>query len=391
MGRSAVVVGAILVLITINLRLSVGSVSPVLDDIRDALGWSGTTAGLLTTTPVLCFGLAAPLAPRLARRFGQEALLLGTLVAIVAGVAIRVAPSAVPVFAGTIVLGVGIAVGNVLMPSIIKRRFARPGLMMGLFTMALSVSAALGAAFTVPLEDALGSWNAALGAWALLAVLAAVLWLPVARSSGRGPTAGAVPAAGITRHRMAWAVTGAFGFQSMLFFSLLSWTPDILRDAGLSSGAAGAMLSLSMLCGIAPSLVLPLLAERVRDQRWLAVIAPVAWVLGLLGLLADPAGATWLWMVLTGVGQGLGISFVLTMIVLRAGDAGTAAALSGMTQGIGYTFAALGPLALGAVHDATGGWDVPITIMLCLTAGMLVCGFLAGRDRRIVADSTPPG
>jgi MFS transporter, CP family, cyanate transporter len=383
MGRTVLFVGAALVLITINLRLAVGSVSPVLDDIRATLGLSSTVAGLLTTAPVLCFGLAAPLAPRLARRFGQEALLLGALAAVVAGLAIRIAPAVAPVFGGTVVLGVGIAVANVLMPSVIKRRFASPGLMMGLFTMSLSISAALGAAFTVPLEQWLGSWRWALAFWGLLALLAIVVWAPFVHSSPRGPTEGAVPRTGLRRLPMAWLVTGAFGFQAMLFFSLLSWTPDVLRDAGLSSGAAGAMLSVAMLCGIPPSLAMPVLMARRADQRWLALFAPAAWVLGLAGLLADPGGATWLWMVLTGIGQGAGIAFGLTLVVVRSADAGTAAALSGMTQGVGYTFAALGPFALGAVHDATGGWEAPIAIMLALTVGMVVCGSLAGRDRPI--------
>ena len=389
--RAAIAVGASLVLITINLRLALGSVSPVLDDIRDTLGLSSSTAGLLTTAPVLCFGLAAPLAPRLARRFGQEALLLFALVGVIAGLLLRVAAESVAfLFAGTLLLGVTIAVANVLMPSIIKRRFPRPGLMMGLFTMSLSVSAALGAAFTVPLEEALGGWRPALAAWAIPAAAAVLLWAPEVRRSGRGPSAGASGRVGLWRDRTAWLVTGVFGLQSLLFFSLLSWTPDILRDAGLSSAEAGAWLSVSMLCGIAPSLVLPSIAERLPDQRTLAVVATVPWMLGLVGLLVDPAGATWLWMVLTGIGQGAGIALVLTLVVLRAPDATHAAALSGMAQGVGYTIAALGPLLLGVVRDASGGWDAPIVILLVVSVGMLLTGVGAGRDRFVSGGSIPP-
>jgi MFS transporter, CP family, cyanate transporter len=389
--RAAIAVGASLVLITINLRLALGSVSPVLDDIRETLGLSSSTAGLLTTAPVLCFGLAAPLAPQLARRFGQEALLLFALLGVIVGLLLRVAVESVGLlFAGTLLLGVTIAVANVLMPSIIKRRFVRPGLMMGLFTMSLSVSAALGAAFTVPLEEALGGWRPALATWALPAVLAVVLWAPEVRRSGSGPSAGSGGAVRLWHDRTAWLVTGVFALQSLLFFSLLSWTPDILRDAGLSSSEAGAWLSVSMLCGIAPSLVLPAIAERMRDQRLLAVVATVPWAFGLVGLLMDPAGATWLWMLLTGIGQGAGISLVLTLVVLRAPDAEHAAALSGMAQGLGYTIAALGPLLLGVVRDATGDWDAPIMIMLVVSVGMLLTGLGAVRDRFVSADPIPP-
>ena len=387
----AIVVGASLVLITINLRLALGSVSPVLDDIRDTLGLSSSTAGLLTTAPVLCFGLAAPLAPRLARRLGQEALLLAALAGVIVGLLVRVAAeSVVLLFAGTLLLGVTIAVANVLMPSIIKRRFERPGLMMGLFTMSLSVSAALGAAFTVPLENALGGWRPALAAWALPALLAAAVWAPEVRRSGRAPSAGSAGAVRLWRDRMAWLVTGVFALQSLLFFSLLSWTPDILRDAGLSSGESGAWLSVAMLCGIVPSLVLPSFAERMPDQRALAVVMTVPWAAGLAGLLVDPAGATWLWMLLTGIGQGAGIALVLTLVVLRAPDAEHAAALSGMAQGIGYTIAALGPLLLGVVRDATGDWDAAIALLLVLSVGMLLTGIGAGRNRYVASSPLPP-
>ena len=380
---AGVVVGAAVLVITINLRLGITAVPPVLDDVREALGLSATGAGLLTTLPVLCFGLAAPLAPRLSQRFGQEALVLAALLAVAAGIALRIPPSIVPVFAGTIVMGVGIAVANVLMPSIIKRRFERPGVMMGIFTASLSISGALAAALTVPLEEALGSWRWALAVWALPVVLALVLWVPDVRRSGTGPTVGASDTVGLRHDRVAWLVTGAFGLQSLLFYGHLSWIPDVFRDAGLSSGEAGAMLSVSMLVGIPTSLLVPVLAARSSNQVALGVLAPLMWALGLVGLVVSPAEPAWRWMVLTGIGQGAGISLTLTLVVLRAADGAAAASLSGMAQGVGYVLAALGPFALGAVHDATGGWEWPLAVLLATSAGMLACCVGAGRARYV--------
>jgi CP family cyanate transporter-like MFS transporter len=304
---------------------------------------------------------------------------------------VRVAlPSTFLLFLGTLTLGVAIAVANVLMPSVIKRRYAQPGLMMGLFTASLSISAAIAAAFTVPVEEALDSWRGALVFWALPAVLAVIVWAPEVRRSGGGRSEGSNGAVRLWHDRTAWFVTGAFALQSLLFFSLIGWTPDILRDAGMSSAEAGAWLSVSMLSGIVPSLVLPTVAQRMPDQRLLAVAATVPWALGLVGLMVDPAGATWLWMVLTGVGQGAGISLVLTLVVLRAPDGEHAAALSGMAQSIGYTLAALGPFVLGIVHDATGGWDTPIAILLFGSVALLVAGLGAGRDRAVASRGIPP-
>ena len=379
--ETGLIVGAAIVLITINLRLSIGSVPPVLDDIRSALGISTTGAGVLTTIPVLCFGLFAPLAPRLARRYGQEAIVLGALVVAMAGTLMRIIPELVPVFLGTVVLSVGIAVANVLMPSIIKRRYARPGVMMGVFTASLSISGALSAALTVPLEEWLGDWRWALAFWALPAVLAIALWAPDVRRSGTGSTAGSDAPVRLRHDRVAWLVTGAFGLQSLLFYAHLSWVPDIFRDAGLTSAEAGAMLSISMLVGIPTSLVVPVLATRLPDQVLLGLLAPLMWAAGLVGLLVDPGGLSWLWMVLTGVGQGAGIALTLTLVVLRAPDGASAAALSGMAQGVGYLMAAPGPFLLGAVHDLTGGWEWPLALLLVVSVGMLACCVGAGRAR----------
>jgi CP family cyanate transporter-like MFS transporter len=297
-------------------------------------------------------------------------------------------PSLVPVFLGTIVLGIGIAVANVLLPSIIKRRYADPGLMMGLFTASLSVSGALSAALTVPLEESLGDWRWALAFWALPILPALALWAPDVRRWGTAPTAGTGPAVGLRHDRIAWLVTGAFGLQSLLFYAHLSWVPDIFRDAGLSSTEAGVMLSISMLVGIPASLGLPVLATRLRDQRLLGVLPPLMWAAGLAGLLVDPGGASWLWMVLTGIGQGSGIALTLTLVVLRASDGASAAALSGMAQGIGYIVAAAGPFLLGAIHDLTGGWEWPLATLLVVSAGMLACCIGAGRDRFV--EGIPP-
>lgn len=380
-GRHPVAIGAVLVLIGLNLRFAIAAVSPVLDDLRAGLGLSSVGAGLLTTAPVLCFGVAAPLAPLLARRVGQEVLLLGCMLGVAAGVAIRAVPEVLPVFAGTLVLGIAIAVANVLMPSVVKRRFAKPGLMMALYTTSLSVAAAIAAATSVPFEHLTGSWHAGLELWAIPALLAAALWLPATHVAGARSSPGSHASVRLWRDRTAWWVTIAFGVQSLLFYGLLTWLPDVLRAAGMSSGRAGAMLSIAMLCGVPASLLLPVVAARVRDQRALALVPPLFWAAGLLGVLLAPRSATVLWMVLLALGQGSGIALVLTLIVLRSPDAGRAASLSGMAQGAGYALAAAGPLVLGAVHQATGSWHDPLLLMLAFAAVLLVSGVGAAAPR----------
>lgn len=404
-GQAVLLLAGIL-LVAVNLRFALTSVGPLIDDVREDLGLSGTTVGLLTTAPLLALGLVSPLAPRLAGRFGAEHVVLGCLLAIFAGVALRLLPPVGLLFAGTLVAGCAIAVGNVLVPGIVKQRFGdRAALMTGVYSVGLSGGAALAAGLVVPIEGWVGgSWRLALALWALPALLAAVVWLPqlrqrekrvraeahadVARRAAAadpGRYSGALPPAhaprpSLWRDRRAWSVTLFMGFQSLIFYTAGAWLPEIVRaQSGVSDATAGGLLSLMMVFGIPVGFATAALASRLRDQRPLAAVAATFPALGWLGLLLAPGGPVVLWVVLLGIGAGVGFTLVLTLFVLRARDVPHTAALSGMAQSAGYTFAALGPLAIGALHDATGGWSVPLAVLGCLALPELVAALAAAR------------
>jgi CP family cyanate transporter-like MFS transporter len=380
--RSPLLLGAALLLIALNLRLPLTAVPPVLDDIRAQLGLSSTASGLLTTLPILCFALAGPAAPGLARRFGDETVLLAGVLVLLAGTAIRIVPDVGPLFLGTLVMGVGIALTNILLPITIRRDFSRPGLMLGLYTMMLGAGATLGAGLTVPAEHAFGDWRWALAAWGVLVAVAAVLWLPATLAARRTEAIEPHPArVTLWRDPVAWQLTAVMALQSTLFYATAAWIPDILRDAGLSSATAGAMLAVFALLGLPTNLVVPSIAARVRDQRLLALATAAMWAAGMLGLLLSPGHLTVVWMVALGLGQGAGIALTLTMILLRAPDAGHASALSGMVQSGGYLVAAAGPLLVGALHDLTGGWTVPLLGLLGCAVALGAFGVAAGRAR----------
>ena len=381
--------GAALLLVALNLRYALAAVPPVLDDVRRDVGLSNVAAGLLTTVPVLCFGLAAALVPMVARRLGQETVVLACVLAIAAGVALRALPTVSGLFAGTVLFGAAIAVANVVVPSIIKRRYVRPGVMMGLYTACLSVGAALGAGVTVPLEGLLGSWQLALLAGVALALVSALVWLPHSLGAGHAPTAGLERPLRLAHDPVAWRVTAAFGTQTVLFYCLVAWLPDILRDAGLAPASVGGLFSIAMLLGIPGALIVPVLAGRMRDQRPLALLAPGCYAGGFLGLLLAPETATAVWMVLLGIGNGAGISMALTLVVLRSPDGAHAASLSGMAQGVGYTLAAGGPAALGALRDLSGAWTQPLMLLLAGCAALLLAGLGAGRPGLVAGASGP--
>jgi CP family cyanate transporter-like MFS transporter len=387
-----VLLAAGLVLAGLNLRVPVASVPPVIDEIADDLGFSTAVAGLVTSTPILCFGLLAPVAPVLARRLGAERTLALALVPVLVGVLVRGGPSTGALFAGTILAGAGVAVGNVVVPAIVKERFEREtGVVMGVYVATLGAGAALAAGLTVPLERALDrGWQAALAAWALPAALATgVVGLAVLTERGRSiPRGGTGGLRSLLRDRLAWQVTAFMGLQSLIFYAGLSWLPSILRDDGFGAGEAGALLALYVLAGIPTSLAVPVLATRVRDQRLLAAGVTLLETAGIAGLLFAPAAA-WLWVSLLALGQGATFSLALTLFVLRAPDSRRAGELSGMAQAVGYSVAAAGTFAFGAVEDLSGGWELPLVLLLALTFALLVVGLGAGRARFVAAGDTP--
>jgi MFS transporter, CP family, cyanate transporter len=397
--RRGLVGGAVLatgvLLIAVNLRMGVASVSPVLSDIRADLDLSAAIASLLTTIPVVAFGAFAFLTPGLARRIGMHRLLGACMVALAAGITLRLVPGLTGLFAGTVLVGAAIAVANVLVPAVIKQDFAhRVGLMMGLYTAALSVGAAAASGLAVPLENAVGGWRHAMALWALPAAAAFLVWIPqLLRTPGRvsahrvadAPSEYGEPSLRLLlRDRVALALTVFMGVQSASYYATLTWVPTLLTDQGMSSHDAGWMLSFSAFPGMVASLVAPALAKRARPS-WLPVAAAVALTgTAYLGLATAPASAPYLWMTLIGLGQGATISLALSYIVWRSPDAQHTSHVSTMAQGFGYLFAGLGPLAVGVLHSSTGGWGVPMAALGVLLVVQLISGAAASRDRHVL-------
>ncbi len=377
-----------LILVALNLRPALSSMAPMLSDISRALGLSAAQAGLLTTLPVLCLGLFAPLAPILARRFGAERVVLGILLTLAAGIIVRSSFGQIGLFAGSVMAGASIGVIGVLLPGIVKRDFAKhAGTMTGVYTMALCLGAAMAAGATVPLSEHFDhSWALGLGVWVIPAVVAAIFWLPQV-----GPKHGAHQVAyrvrGLLRDRLAWQVTLYMGLQSSLAYIVFGWLPSILIGRGLTPTQAGLVLSGSVIVQLASSLAAPWLATRGKDQR-LAIVVVMALVLGgLFGCLYAPIEGLWGWAIILGLGQGGAFSLALTLIVLRSRDSHVAANLSGMAQGFGYTLASMGPFAVGIVHDWTGEWSAVGWIFGVIGLAAIVAGLGAGRSLYVQVES----
>ncbi|MCX5227418.1 MFS transporter [Streptomyces sp. NPDC006553] len=390
LGHPALLLAGI-VLASLNMRAALASVAPLVGEISGAFGLSSTASSLVTSVPVLFLGVGALVAPWLGRRFGAERVLLAALLLLAVGILARVLPSVYALYGGGILVGTAIALLNVLMPGLIKRDFPdRAAAMTSLYTGAMIAGATVAAAAAVPLENALGGgWEGSLGFWSLLAVVAAVAWLPqvlIARDR-TGHEVRAVPAAArpvsVWRSALAWQVTLFMGLQSLWSYVLIAWMPTIFTDHGMNRSTAGVVFAFNNLIQVAGAFVVPLLAGRMRSQRPLIVLVTTLVAAGYAGLMVAPVEGAWLWSAVLGVGQGGAVGLALTLIVLRSGDAVTAARLSGMAQTVGYLLAAAGPLAAGALHQATGSWTLPICVVLGVCAAALTVGLFAARDRTV--------
>lgn len=378
-----------LLAISLNLRAAVSSVGPVIGDIRADLGFSAATASLLTTIPVIAFGVFAFVTPWLSDRLGMYRL-LGTVMAVLAaGLAVRSIPGFALLLIGTCLIGAAIAVGNVVIPAVIKSDFAeKSGLMMGLYSTFIAIGASLGAGLTVPIMDALdGSWRWALAAWAGLAIIALLTWLP---QLGRGPAEhteeGDSPERAQQSMRAlltdptAIAVTLTMGIQSMTYYAALTWVPSIFIAAGMEADQAGWMVAFTVFPATVTSLLAPVIGNRVRPT-WLPMFTAVALAVGAFsGLLLAPMSAPYLWMTLLGLAQGALLSLCLSFIVWRSPSVHLTSRLSTMAQGYGYIIAAAGPFGMGALHSLTEGWTVPIIALLCVFAVLFAVSIPAARD-----------
>ena len=381
--RSGLLLVGIL-LIAANLRASITSVGPVVDDIRADLGIGGAAASVLVSLPLVAFALCSPVAPVLARRIGIERALGAALAVLAVATVVRSLPSTVALWTGTAFLGAAIAVINVVLPSLVKRDHPdHVGQVTGLYSSVQGSAAALASGFAVPLAGVTQhGWRLAIGIWAGLAVLALAVFLPRLRSRSAAtavtPASTAVPSRSPWRSPLAWQVTLFMGAQSTVYYTLITWWPSVEQAHGTSAATAGWHLFGLQVAGLLANLAMARLIPRRPDQRLLALGATGLVLVGIVGQLLLPE-ASLLWIVLAGAGGGASIVLALSLFGLRTGDHRQAAVLSGMAQSVGYALAAAGPVLLGALHDRTGSWTRPLFVLVAVLAVQAVAGLLAGR------------
>lgn len=382
--------------IAMALRAPVTGVPPLIGMIREQLGLTSTAAGMLITLPLLAFAVVSLFAAGLARRHGLERTLFGAMVLIAVGIVVRTQGAAWGLYGGTAIIGAGIAIGNVLLPSLVKRDF--PQHVAGLtsaYVLTMSIVAGVASAIAIPLAGwstglSVNGWHFSTLCLLVLPLASMLLWLPqLARHTPPASTTAHAPHGGRLWHSpLAWQVTLYLGINSFVFYVGVSWLPAILRDAGYSAERAGSLHGLLQLMSAGPALFLAPVVRRLKDQRGAAFCSAASSFVAFVGLITAPGWAT-AWIVLLGLGTGGGIILGLAFVGLRARHAQQAAALSGMAQCVGYLFAASGPALMGALHDRLGGWSVALALCAILCVAMAVIGLYAGRAIQIGGPRVP--
>jgi len=383
--RQTLLLIAGILLIATSLRVTFTGAAPLLDSIRADYGLSTAWTGMLTTLPLLAFGLFSPLAAGIARRFGIERSLFAALLLICAGIAVRSLPSSLFLYLGTAVIGCGIAMGNVLLPGLIKRDFAgHVARMIGAYSLTMGGAAALGSALVVPIAMSGAGWHGALLALMAFPLIGLLVWLPQLRrhTPGTMTASGSLHNRGIWRSALAWQVTLFLGINSLVYYVVIGWLPSILISQGYSEAQAGSLHGLLQLATAVPGLLIPIVLHKLKDQRGIAIVVAIMCAISAVGYWLLPQQAV-VWTLIFGFGSGATMILGLTFIGLRAGSAHQAAALSGMAQSVGYLLAACGPPLMGKIHDASGDWHIPLIAVAVISLVMALFGGLAGRDREI--------
>lgn len=376
------------ILVGTNLRVPLTSVGALISFIRDDLAISNALAGFITTLPLLSFAFISPFAPKIANRIGIEWTIALSLIVLLIGIGIRSLSGISLLFTGTLFIGLAIAMGNVLIPGIIKMNFPlKVGLMTGMYAIFMNVFGALGSGLSVPIAS-IGNfgWQGALGVWGILTTLSLLIWLPQLKKGRNQKTAVKTEKrekSKLWRSPLAWKITIFMGGQSLTFYTLITWLPDILHSNGYHSNAAGWMVFLMQFALIPFTFIIPVVAEKMKNQVGLSVATAVLFIVGFAGLLQGSSALIPLWVILLGIAGGSAFSLSMMFFTLRTRDGKEAAELSGMAQSFGYLLAAVGPVLVGALQDATGGWTIPLTLLILLSIVLLIVGIASGREGQV--------
>ena len=375
-----------IMLIAANLRAPITAVGSLINDIVDDLQLSNAVAGSITTIPLLAFAIFSPFAPKIAQRFGLERTIFYSMIALTIGIFIRSTSSIALLFGGTILLGLAISIGNVLLPGYVKLKFPHKiGLMTGLYAVFMNMFGALASGISVPLSN-VGSlgWQGSLAVFGGLSLLATIVWMPQLKQNIVPPkVTSQEKKPSLLKSPLAWAVTLFMGTQSLLFYTIVAWLPPMLQTKGYSPESAGWMLFAVQMTIVPVTFIVPIIAGKMKNQIGLALFTALAFATGIIFLIINEPVLILPAVISLGIGAGSAFSLAMMLFTLRTNTVDEAAQLSGMAQSAGYLLAATGPVIFGKVYDLTLDWDTSLYILLSMTLIILFAGLYASQSKTV--------
>ncbi|MDM5331848.1 MFS transporter [Ureibacillus composti] len=378
-----------IIFLATTLRTPLTAVGPIIPYIREGLGISNVLAGFLTTIPLLAFAVVSPFAPRIARKFGMELTLFYSVILLTLGIVVRSIGDTPLLIVGTILIGVAISFGNVLIPSFFKLRYPyQVGLLMGIYTVAMNVSAGLAIGVSQPIaENTPFGWQGALGFPIILTIITLIVWLPLIKGEkvdlSTMTNTSSKEGTKLWKSPLAWAIAATMGFQSLLFYCTVAWVPSILMAQGLSPEGAGWMTSIMQYAQIPMTFLIPIIAEKFASQRPIVLFFTFFYVVGFIGMLFEWTNLAFLWMICLGFAGGASFGLCMMLFTLRTKTAYEAAEISGFAQSVGYLLAAVGPVLFGYLFDVTNSWDVPNILFIIVAIILFIAGFISSKQQYI--------
>ncbi|SEP89505.1 MFS transporter, CP family, cyanate transporter [Virgibacillus subterraneus] len=380
-----------IIIVAFNLRPAITSVGPLIGIIRDDVGLSNWSAGILTSLPLVAFAVMSPVAPKLGNRFSNERTLIAGLILLLFGITVRSFPFAALLFIGTLFVGLGIAICNVLLPGVVKEKFpTKVALMTSVYSTAMGIFAATASGLSIPFARGLNmGWQFALIIWTVPAIVGIIIWMYLSKKN-KADNDVEMQYVTVSDNRMwksplAWQVACFMGLQSFMFYVTISWLPEILHDYGVSMGTAGWMLSFMQFIGLPASFFVPMIAGRFKSQRGIVLVMTTCALGGYGGLLIGKSYAVMvISTILIGITLSGSFALALAFLGMRARNSRQAAELSGMAQSLGYTLAAVGPMFIGYLYDVTHVWTVPLLTLIGVALLVMVFGMGAGRNRYVL-------
>lgn len=362
-----------IVLVASTLRAPLTAVGPVIDQIKDALHISNSVAGILTTIPLIIFGIISPLVSKITAKLTMSRTVFMAIIIILLALIVRILGGFNFFIIGTLILGVGIALNNVVLPSYVKWKFPmQVGIMTGLYSGTMNFTAGLGGGMSFPLSE-IGGYRLSLSFWIIFGMIAAILWLPQMRSGSKAEKKMLEEVEHkdrkrfhVSRSKLAWSIALMMGFQSMIFYTFVAWVPSILVDRGLNQSSAGYLLMLNQFSQVPMTFLFPILASKMKNQKLLITIVSALFIIGFALFFTQSFTLLIIGMILAGFGMGSGFSLCMTFFSIRARTSDGSIALSGFGQSVGYFVAAIGPFFVGLLHDLTGGWVSGIIALIIM-------------------------